>query len=938
MTYHRGIENNSEVPAHIRALSVEAQDVYRFAYNAACAERLSLKEAYDAAMDSVKMLTLLRKYAPDQSDTLYVHRPLIDSQPLLDWAKSQGFKTTLPASDMHVTVCFSKQSLQWPDPSHDTVTCTVGERLVKRLGEAVVLAFESPQLQSDHQRFMDAGASFDYDQYTPHITITYDPDIDITDVVPYEGTLAFGPEVFAPIKEDWGDDIEEVAVKYSPDQAREPAGKPEGGRFRSQAGGSMRVADPEEYEELLKRFQVWHGTSDEAINEILSEGLIPGWGRGADVHMEEEWPSLFEAMIRESEKDGVLESRQGSIYVSSDPKVAENFAEFARKSNPGSKAVILQIGLPDEAMAGLKPDEQASAMMSAFRHEGKIPPEWITQYKVMSEVVIPKEHRVAVNTTQGFGRNPKAKKAKDLKFYVVIVTDEKAKKYSPDQPREPAGTAEGGRFASAESALHQLADSSLPPDDDQYQYFYHSFRWMGDADAVESEGLSAPGKRVFLSKDEIRDRGAGFAIVRVPTGKAEEGRDVVEAGLSYREFRVDAIPAQDIVRIVRAVPTGGGHTIREDRLAARALRHPDDPNATDLPEKYRAWFNKYDPDQPRAPEGTTEGGRWVRTAASGDREELEAAGKEVPEHIAKLKVPPGWTDVFVNPDPDGELMVVGKDAKGRLQYVYSEAFTEGQMRAKFARIQEMDKTFGDMGKQVKSDQASSDLATREHADVTALIMQTGIRPGSMRDRGGAKTAYGATTLLGQHVKEDGMRLEFTGKKGVSLSIPVEDKGVGKMLRTRAREAGPDGRLFPKTTEKSLRDYVDGLGGGSFSPKDFRTYTGTSMARDLISEMTPPSSFADYKKLVRSVAKSVSTKLGNTPVIALQSYIDPHVFANWRSALAIKQMDYDVWFGAIEDDDYDWRKDKPVRDPDDTELVHTSYDVVTVLGFDPQDLE
>jgi DNA topoisomerase IB len=30
-----------------------------------------------------------------------------------------------------------------------------------------------------------------------------------------------------------------------------------------------------------------------------------------------------------------------------------------------------------------------------------------------------------------------------------------------------------------------------------------------------------------------------------------------------------------------------------------------------------------------------------------------------------------------------------------------------------------------------------------------------------------------------------------------------------------------------------------------------------------------------------VAKEVSSKLGNTPVVALQAYIDPRVFSDWR---------------------------------------------------------
>ena len=39
---------------------------------------------------------------------------------------------------------------------------------------------------------------------------------------------------------------------------------------------------------------------------------------------------------------------------------------------------------------------------------------------------------------------------------------------------------------------------------------------------------------------------------------------------------------------------------------------------------------------------------------------------------------------------------------------------------------------------------------------------------------------------------------------------------------------------------------------------------------------------EYKKAVKFVATAVSKKLGNTPTIALQSYINPATFAAWRA--------------------------------------------------------
>src|SRR2546428_5018924 len=40
--------------------------------------------------------------------------------------------------------------------------------------------------------------------------------------------------------------------------------------------------------------------------------------------------------------------------------------------------------------------------------------------------------------------------------------------------------------------------------------------------------------------------------------------------------------------------------------------------------------------------------------------------------IQKLRVPPAWIEVAINPSPKGKLQVVGRDNAGRWQYLYHE--------------------------------------------------------------------------------------------------------------------------------------------------------------------------------------------------------------------------------------------------------------------------
>lgn len=137
--------------------------------------------------------------------TLYVHRKLLNAAELIKWAKDQGFDKTLTPGDLHVTVAFSKDAFDWsnidPDPNDVTIS---GQsfRKVDALGAdgAVVLHFSSAVLKNRWKEFIDAGASWDFDKYRPHVSITYDGgNVDLASVEPFIGELKFGPEIFSEI-------------------------------------------------------------------------------------------------------------------------------------------------------------------------------------------------------------------------------------------------------------------------------------------------------------------------------------------------------------------------------------------------------------------------------------------------------------------------------------------------------------------------------------------------------------------------------------------------------------------------------------------------------------------------------------------------------------------------------------------------------------------
>lgn len=144
--------------------------------------------------------------------TLYVHRKVVNAQDIIDWAKGQGFKTTLPVDDLHVTVCFSRSPVDWMAAGsawESEITIPEGgPRLMEQFGDARVLLFASHDLTWRHETFRHHGASWDHEEYQPHITISYDDaSPDLRDIQPYTGEIILGPEIFQEVKEDWAEAV-----------------------------------------------------------------------------------------------------------------------------------------------------------------------------------------------------------------------------------------------------------------------------------------------------------------------------------------------------------------------------------------------------------------------------------------------------------------------------------------------------------------------------------------------------------------------------------------------------------------------------------------------------------------------------------------------------------------------------------------------------------
>jgi ADP-ribose pyrophosphatase YjhB (NUDIX family) len=183
--------------------------------NAPLDRRLPAKRA-KAAMASLELATAMARVTVAKGiepKPLYVRRDLLNGGDLVAWAKRVGIPAPIAASEMHVTICYSRKPVDWLAMQRDYRDAVEigkgGPRVLARFGKmekkVAVLAFASSDLEWRHREMVDQGASFDFDHYRPHVTISYDigPDFDLESVEPYQGVLRFGPEIFEPIDDDF---------------------------------------------------------------------------------------------------------------------------------------------------------------------------------------------------------------------------------------------------------------------------------------------------------------------------------------------------------------------------------------------------------------------------------------------------------------------------------------------------------------------------------------------------------------------------------------------------------------------------------------------------------------------------------------------------------------------------------------------------------------
>ena len=257
------------------------------------------------------------------------------------------------------------------------------------------------------------------------------------------------------------------------------------------------------------------------------------------------------------------------------------------------------------------------------------------------------------------------------------------------------------------------------------------------------------------------------------------------------------------------------------------------------------------------------------------------------QRIYELKIPPAWTDVYINPAATGRLQVVGKDTAGRWQYLYHQNHRRTQELRKFRRLTKFAQAIPKMRATVRRHLRQPGLGReRVLASMLRILSTCFMRPGS-EAYASEHGSYGIATLRRKHVtvKGDVVEFDFPGKSGVRQYRQLDDRQVARVIRSLLKVPGynvfkyqNDDGNFVKVTGRQINAYIKEVMGSSFTAKDFRTWAGTlvcacALARE--GNEIPIQKTAKNKRVVAAI-KETAEVLGNTPAVCRGSYVCPEI--------------------------------------------------------------
>jgi DNA topoisomerase IB len=272
--------------------------------------------------------------------------------------------------------------------------------------------------------------------------------------------------------------------------------------------------------------------------------------------------------------------------------------------------------------------------------------------------------------------------------------------------------------------------------------------------------------------------------------------------------------------------------------------------------------------------------------------------KEVLERIGSLHVPPAWTDVWISPDQASHLQATGRDAKGRKQYLYHHLWSEERAHKKFDDMLDFARALPNLRLVTGAALVEPGLGRRRVMSLGLRLLDLGLfRIGTERYAEHNHT-YGLVSVLREQVEvnEGQAKFDYVAKWAKRRVVVISDAAaVSAIAEQKARIGGPPQLMsfqhsgaWAHVTPDEVNNFLRVEASGPFSAKEFRTWHATVIAATELAVHDPEGvSLTRRKGMVREAIKNVASNLGNTPAVALGSYVDPRVVKQFELGKTIR---------------------------------------------------
>jgi DNA topoisomerase IB len=249
---------------------------------------------------------------------------------------------------------------------------------------------------------------------------------------------------------------------------------------------------------------------------------------------------------------------------------------------------------------------------------------------------------------------------------------------------------------------------------------------------------------------------------------------------------------------------------------------------------------------------------------------------------------------------------------GKWEYCYTQATRDAKDDAKYHRVRLFAKRINSVREKVTEDfwHPGRDATVKNASDiklcaaVALLVDHTYIRVGAedvevKKARGVKGEHHGLLTLRVGHVTfgtVDGKPaaiLDFIGKSGVSNKRIVSEKPLIDYLKKMTVGKRGNEKIFHLEGEDrttSAYDVVDQHFRSRYgcTPKDFRTYHGTRIAKEYLAKNSRKvKDEGDIKTIIQEAIVEAARHLGNEPATARKYYVDPFVITTWTENMMAK---------------------------------------------------